>query len=83
MMVTTLSKLLGKDLTYVDHSPEEMAAMMLETGMPESFVRMLQESMERTRRNESVVITDDFKAITGRAPRTFEQWATAHKDFFK
>jgi uncharacterized protein YbjT (DUF2867 family) len=78
--VRVLAKALGRDLRFEGQSDEEAKAELLER-MPadyaEAFIRFFIDG----ELNESQVLPT-VEEVTGRKPRTFEQWAQAHAEAF-
>jgi uncharacterized protein YbjT (DUF2867 family) len=79
--VAVLARVLGRDLRFEPQSNEEARAEMSRTMPPEyveAFVRFWVEGEI----DESEVLPT-VEEVTGRRPRTFEQWAHAHAEAFR
>ncbi|QIJ65654.1 NAD(P)H-binding protein [Streptomyces sp. JB150] len=78
--VRVLGEVLGRDLRAVGLGPAEARAE-LEAAMPKSFADAIVSFFVDGTLDESVV-RPTVREVTGRDPRTFEQWARAHADAF-
>lgn len=78
--VAILADVLGRDLTCVGLTNEEARAEM-EATMPQRYVDAFFNFYVDGTLDESQVLPT-VQQVTGRAPRTFEQWARAHADAF-
>ncbi|WP_232661512.1 NAD(P)H-binding protein [Pseudonocardia sp. TRM90224] len=76
-----LGEVLGRDLRFVAE-PDEEAWERMTAIMPERYVRAFFSFYVDGTLDESVV-HPTVAEVTGRSPRTFEQWATAHADAFR
>ncbi len=70
-----LSRVSGRAITFVDITPEAMLAGMLQAGVPKPYAEFLVAILGHFKAGHSARITDAVERITGRAPRTFEQYA--------
>ncbi|WP_128434316.1 NAD(P)H-binding protein [Streptomyces cyaneus] len=78
--VRVLGEVLGRDLSAVGLAHEEARAAM-EARMPKPYVDAFFGFFVDGTLDESVVLPT-VREVTGREPRTFEQWARAHADAF-
>jgi uncharacterized protein YbjT (DUF2867 family) len=78
--VTVLASVLGRDLRCVGLTNAEARAEM-EASMPVEYVDAFFSFYVDGTLDESQVLPT-VQEVTGRAPRTFEQWARAHADAF-
>ncbi|MFF9167944.1 MULTISPECIES: NAD(P)H-binding protein [unclassified Streptomyces] len=78
--VAVLARVLGRPLRCVGLSDEEARAEM-EAGMPAEYVEAFFRFNRGGELDESQV-HEDVAKVTGRPARTFEQWATDHRDRF-
>nr|BFF25340.1 hypothetical protein GCM10025732_33050 [Glycomyces mayteni] len=78
--VAVLGEVLGRPLRFEGLTLEETRAE-LEATMPEKYVRAFWEFYADGVLDESVVFPD-VERVTGRPPRTFEEWARAHSEDF-
>lgn len=78
--VAILGRVLGRDLRFEGQSNEEARAQMSES-MPAEYVDAFFSFFVDGTLDESEVLPT-VQQVTGRAPRTFEQWAQAHAEAF-
>jgi uncharacterized protein YbjT (DUF2867 family) len=78
--VRVLAEVLGRDLRFEAQSDAEARAEM-STTMPTEYVDAFFSFFADGTLDESEVLPT-VREVTGRPPRTFEQWATAHADAF-
>ncbi|MEQ4719104.1 NAD(P)H-binding protein [Nonomuraea sp. B19D2] len=79
--VAVLAKVLGRDLEFVGLTNEEARTDLLAT-MPVEYVDAFFDFYVNGSLDESIV-RPTVREVTGREPRTFEQWAQAHADDFR
>jgi uncharacterized protein YbjT (DUF2867 family) len=79
--VRILANILGRDLRFEGQSDAEARAEMLST-MPAEYVDAFFSFFADGKLDESLV-RPTVQEITGRPPRTFEQWAIAHFEAFR
>ncbi|MFI9340911.1 NAD(P)H-binding protein [Streptomyces sp. NPDC052773] len=79
--VRVLGEVLGRDLRAVGLGPEEARAE-LEAAMPKPFADAIVSFFVDGTLDESVV-RPTVREVTGREPRTFDQWARTHADAFR
>jgi uncharacterized protein YbjT (DUF2867 family) len=78
--VAVLANVLGRDLRFEGQSHEQARTEMSRT-MPSEYVDAFMSFFADGTVDESQVLPTVGR-ITGRPPRTFEQWAKAHRDAF-
>ncbi len=78
--VRSLAQVLGRDLRFEGLSDAEARAEM-SAGMPTEYVDAFFSFFVDGKLDESQVLST-VQEITGKQPRTFEQWAVAHADAF-
>jgi uncharacterized protein YbjT (DUF2867 family) len=76
--VAILARVLGRDLRFEGQSDEEARADM-STSMPAEYVDAFMSFFADGTLDESEVLPT-VEEVTGRPPRTFEQWARLHAD---
>jgi uncharacterized protein YbjT (DUF2867 family) len=79
-LVTTLARVLGRPLRYEPLSDDEArAGMAADTPAPfvDGFFRFFTDG-----EFDDSGVTQSVRDITGRPPRTFDEWARAHVDAF-
>ena len=79
--VRILAKVLGRELRFEGQSNDEARAEM-SAAMPAEYVDAFFRFFVDGDIDESEVLPT-VQEVTGRAPRTFEGWATAHADAFR
>jgi len=77
----TLGELLQRALEILPLSNEATRAGMLRSGMSPDAVDVIMTRAEKSDHGSEVLST--VRDVTGRAARTFEQWARAHLDAFR
>jgi uncharacterized protein YbjT (DUF2867 family) len=78
--VATLGAVLGRELRFQGQSDEEARAEM-SAAMPAEYVDAFFSFFADGTLDESEVLPT-VEEVTGRPPRTFEQWAREHSDAF-
>lgn len=76
------SKVLGREIRFVDVSEEAMKNALLGFGFPLWQADGLLEDYAHYRQNEASTLTPDVEMVTGRAPRTFEQFVKDYAPLF-
>jgi uncharacterized protein YbjT (DUF2867 family) len=79
--VATLARVLGRDLRFEGQTNAEARAEM-SRAMPPEYVDAFMRFFADGTLDESEVLPT-VREVTGRPPRSFEQWATAHADAFR
>lgn len=79
--VRILGEVLGRDLRF-EPIPDENARGALALTLPEKYVEAFIRLFIDGEFDDSEVTSDVFD-VTGRAPRTFAEWARAHADAFR
>jgi uncharacterized protein YbjT (DUF2867 family) len=77
-----LSKVLEKPVEHVEVSFEEARGGMIEMGMPEWLADALYELFEVRQAGYTAGVTDTVRQITGREPRSYEEFARDYKEAF-
>jgi uncharacterized protein YbjT (DUF2867 family) len=76
-----LGEVLGRDLRF-ETQPDDEAWAEMTARMPEEYVRAFFDFYVEGTLDESPVLPT-VQAITGRPPRTFEDWAREHAGAFR
>ncbi|GAA4907958.1 NAD(P)H-binding protein [Streptomyces coeruleoprunus] len=79
--LATLAEVLGRDLRFHALSDDEGRAAMAASGVPEPYIRAFFGFYGDGTLDESQVYPT-VEEVTGTPPRTFHQWATAHRTAF-
>jgi uncharacterized protein YbjT (DUF2867 family) len=78
-----LSLVTGRPVSYRDVPLADVRHRLLETGMPEWHVEVQLEFNTALREGNASTVTDTVEAVTGKPPRTFEQFAREHAALFR
>ena len=81
-MIDIISRTLGKPIRYTDIPPFVAKFGMSRSGMNKRMVSALMEMLKSLRRNESASVRDTIQRLTGRPPRTFEEWCRENVNAF-
>jgi uncharacterized protein YbjT (DUF2867 family) len=77
-----LSLVTGKPVSYRDVPLADVRQRLLETGMPEWHVEVQMDFHAALREGGASTVTGTVEAVTGKPPRTFEQFAREHAPLF-
>jgi hypothetical protein len=77
--VQTLSTVIDRDLTF-EEIPENIARENMKRLFSAEIVEALFQKMKR--KDGTLGVLPTVKEITGRAPRSFKQWANDHANAF-
>jgi uncharacterized protein YbjT (DUF2867 family) len=83
IMAETLSKVLGRKITYIDIPEEKAKESMLSNQMPEWMVNAMMELNHITKQGWAAGYSNDFKNITGREYTNAETFFTINKASFE
>jgi uncharacterized protein YbjT (DUF2867 family) len=72
------SQVLGKQITYVPLSEDEMRQMMQQAGTPEKATEMLLRLYQGARQGSSAPVSPAVAQVLGRQPITFAQYVRDH-----
>jgi len=79
-----IGKTIGKQLRFVDESPDEARARRVREGYPPAIVESaLAIAAYQRAGGKTVTITNVVSDLTGRSPRTFAEFARDHADAFR
>jgi hypothetical protein len=73
---------MGKKVIYNDVPLEAIRERLRASGMPEWHVEVQMDFTIALRAGQAATITDTVAAVTGRPPRTFEQFFQEHVGLF-
>lgn len=74
-----LSRVAGREIVYEDIPPEAMGAGLRAAGLPADYAAFLLTILGFFKQGYSARITEAVQALTGRAPRRFEDYARDHQ----
>jgi uncharacterized protein YbjT (DUF2867 family) len=78
-----LSLVTGKPVSYRDVPLAVMQHHFLETGMPEWHVEVQMDFHTALREGSASIVSDTVEAVTGKPPRSFEQFTRDHAALFR
>jgi uncharacterized protein YbjT (DUF2867 family) len=78
-----LSTALGRDVTYVPVTDEEMRKAMKGAGVPDALIEGVVDLMRYYREGKAEEVTDDVERITGRKPISFDHFARDYASALK
>jgi len=78
-VAAVLSRETGRPIGYQDIPPQALRGALLEAGLPPDYVEFLLVILGFFKAGYSERVTDAVQAITGRAPRSLEQYARDHR----
>jgi uncharacterized protein YbjT (DUF2867 family) len=81
-MAEGLSEALGRRVTFVDIPSEAMREALLGVGLPVWQADGLIEDYAHYRRGEAAAVTSGVRDATGKAPRSFEEFARDYAGMF-
>jgi uncharacterized protein YbjT (DUF2867 family) len=82
-VAAALAKATGRPVEYVNVPPEAARQSFVEAGMPDWLIQHLTGVFGLIREGKFEKTTDTVRALTGRKPRTFAQFARDHSAAFK
>jgi uncharacterized protein YbjT (DUF2867 family) len=77
-----MSRIMGRRVLYKDVPLEAICERLRASGMPEWHVEVQMDFTTALRAGQAATITDTVAAVTGRPPRTFEQFFQEHMGLF-
>jgi uncharacterized protein YbjT (DUF2867 family) len=82
-VAAALSKVSGRKISYQEITPEQFQSGLLGAGLPKDYAQFLGAIMGFLKEGYSERATSSVKDITGRAPRSLEQYANDYKINFQ
>lgn len=82
-MVETIGRVTGRTLRYTNIPPLAAGMWLLRSGMGLKMAFAVMQIMDTLRRGERSTLSDTVERVTGRPPRSFEDWCRAHAEEFK
>lgn len=83
ILAETLSKVMGRKISYIDVPEEQAKESMLASHMPEWMVNAMMELNYVVKQGWTAVYAADFKNLTGKEYTSAETFFTAHKRAFE
>jgi len=81
-IAAVFTRVLGRDIRYVDTQAGETRAMLLEQGMSEWLTDIIMELYALSARNGAARVSPDVENLLGRPPVSFECFATDYAETF-
>lgn len=81
-VATIISRVTGKDITYVDIAPKDFVEGLVEAGLPKDYSEFLGLIMSFAKEGYNEHLTDNVKLVTGHGPRSFSTYAEDYKKYF-
>jgi ergot alkaloid biosynthesis protein len=78
-----LARVSGRPMRHLEVDDEEARRRLMAAGMPERYAALLVRLDAAIRGGAEDRVTDTVARVTGRAPRSFEDFARAHADVFR
>jgi uncharacterized protein YbjT (DUF2867 family) len=82
VVAAAFAEALGRDVAYLDITPEEARGAMLDQGLPPFVVDQLGAVFAALRGGGQTTTTDAVRSVTGRLPRAFSEFAADHASVF-
>jgi uncharacterized protein YbjT (DUF2867 family) len=80
--VAVLGEVLRWPIGFVEITPEDARTQLVQHGMPDLLADGVVGSMTSPQRGHGQTVTSTVEAVTGLAPRSYRDWAFAHRDAF-
>jgi len=77
-----VSRVIGKPVKYIDVPRDAARQAMISGGMPEWQAEGISQLMDDYRAGKMSAVTNDVERITGKKPRTVEEFATENRSAF-
>ena len=78
----TLTRIVGKPVSFIPVPDDAARGAMVGSGMPEWLAGNLVTLFRLLRDGKGAEVTETFRRVVGRAPRTFAEWAADHAAAF-
>lgn len=78
-----LSRVAGRPIAYTPIDDDAFVAMLTGAGVPADYARFLASIFYPVREGWTAVVTGDVTVLTGRVPRSLEQYAADHAAAFR
>jgi len=82
-VATDLSAATGQPIGYADNPPEAAGPALLESGLPPFAAEQIVAVFGELRRGVQAETTDTVRALTGRTPRSFADFARDYASVFR
>ena len=81
-VAAVMSRVLDQRIGFVSPDPAQFRGILLQFGMPEWLVDGVLEGYEKMSKQEMARVTGTIRELTGREPRTLEQFVRDHRAAF-
>jgi len=78
-----LARVIGKPVKYIDVPRDAARQAMRDAGMSPQYAEAITELMDDYRAGKMAAVTVDVERVTGKKPRTLEQFAAEHRSAFQ
>jgi len=78
-----LSEVLGREIRYINLSPEQLRPALLQAGLPEWGADALLDLQRLYREGKAAAVTQDVEQILGRKPTSFARCLRDYRDAFE
>ncbi|WNG57724.1 NAD(P)H-binding protein [Archangium gephyra] len=78
-----ISQVTGRPMRHVQVDGDAVRQHMMGAGIPEQYARLLAGLDESIRQGREARVTDTVSRVTGRPPRSFEDFAREHASFWR
>lgn len=82
-IAAVLTRVLGREIRYVDTQPGETRAALRAHGLSSWLIDIIMELYDLSARGGAALITPDVELVLGRAPRSFEAFAGDYVEAFR
>jgi uncharacterized protein YbjT (DUF2867 family) len=77
-----LSEVLGREIRYINLTPDQLRSALLSSGVPEWNADALLDLQRLYREGKAATVTSDVEQVLGRRPTGFTQFLKAYRDAF-
>lgn len=77
-LAAEVSRASGREVSYLDQSPDELAAVLSGAGFPPDYTGLMLQLAAAIRDGHAEQLTTTVQDVTGRPPRTLRQFADDH-----
>jgi uncharacterized protein YbjT (DUF2867 family) len=78
-----LSRVANRPIAYTPIDDEKFVGLLTKAGVPDDYARFVASIFAPVRQGWTAGVTDAVQTLTGRAPRSLEQYATDHAAAFR
>jgi hypothetical protein len=74
-VANAIGRAAGRTITHIEPSPAQHRAYFARSGRGDGYVNHMLHLFELIRAGVFATVTDDFERLTGKPPRTLQQYA--------